>query len=59
MSVPNIPIEDLKTAIANSLSSVFRTMLSYDCESQRHEDLTGSRAHPQSSARLIPSGIAF
>lgn len=44
MSVPNIPIEDLKTAIANSLSSVFRTMLSYDCESQRHEDLTGSRA---------------
>jgi len=44
MSVPHIPIEDLKTAIAHSLSSVFRTMLSYDCESQRHEDLTGSRA---------------
>ena len=44
MSVPDIPIEDLKTAVANSLSSVFQTMLSYDCESQRHDDLTGSRA---------------
>lgn len=44
MSVPNIPIEDLKTALADSLSSVFRMMLSYDCESQRYEDLTGNRA---------------
>ena len=44
MSVPDIPIEDLKAAVANSLSSVFQTMLSYGCESQRHDDLTGSRA---------------
>lgn len=44
MSVLNIPIEGLQTAVANSLSSVFRTMLSYDCESQRYENIRGSVA---------------
>lgn len=41
MSVPNIPLEDLKTIVVNSLTSVFQTMLNFDCECRKHEDLTG------------------
>jgi len=40
MSVPNIPLEDLKTIVVNSLTSVFQTMLNYDCESRKHQELT-------------------
>lgn len=43
MSIPNIPIEDLKAIVAKSLASVFKTMLNYDCESGANEDLTGRK----------------
>jgi len=41
MSVPEIPIDDLKTIVSQSLASVFDTMLGYQSEYRSHEDITG------------------
>ena len=41
MSVPDIPIDDLKTIVSQSLASVFDTMLGYGSEYRSHEDITG------------------